>query len=278
MALRRLACGLTIGLSLSACTAVDPRQRLDAEAVVVDPGGAPLAGVEVDAYAVYFQVADGTEIERRFVEDVAGPAGIRTDAAGRFRVSAADLALSYDWERDEYVCEDICTAWETSCAPVTETVCVEHCEQVTYDDCWDECWEECETVCYDDTYCDEDGCWTETVCDDVCTTACDTVCGPVTETVCQDECWEETYEQCEDVCLEIVQECGWVTRVYTSYPDLFEVVSARSELFLRDAGGEPRVVLGEALESGQARRCTDERCEPVNVWRQRDRFVVPFTP
>lgn len=274
----RLACALGVGFSLSACAA-DDGQRLDAEAVVIGADGAPLAEARVDAYVVYFQVAGGPEIERRFADDVTEPPGIRTDAEGRFEVAASHLALSYDWERDEYVCEDVCTAWQTSCTPVTETVCVEQCEDVTYEDCWDECWDECETVCYDETVCDEDGnCWTETTCDDVCTPVCDTVCGTVTETQCYDDCWEETYDQCEDVCLELVEECGWVTRVYTSYPELSEIVSARSEIFLRDAEGQGRAVPGEALESRQEQRCEDDRCEPVNVWVQRDRFVVPFAP
>lgn len=280
MLFRRLACGLGIGVSLSACLAgEDGRQRLDAEAIVVDAEGAPLAGVEVDAYVVYFQVADGIEIERRFVEDVTGPAGIRTGDAGRFQVAAADLALSYDWQRDEYVCEELCTDWGTSCAVVTEQVCVEQCDEVTQDQCWDECSDDCQTTCYDDLVCDEEGnCWTETVCVDDCTTTCTTVCGPVTEHVCYDECWEETYEQCDDVCLATVEECAWVTRTYTSYPDLSEVLSTRSELSLRDADGQERVVPGETLESRQGQRCSDDRCEPIDVWLQRDRFVVPSAP
>jgi hypothetical protein len=149
MRFRRLACGIGIGVSLSGCSADDDRQRLDAEVVVVDADGAPVAGADIDAYVVYFGVADGHEMERRFVEDVTEPPGIRTDDAGRFEVAAPDLALSYDWQRDEYVCEDVCIEWGTSCAPVTEQVCVEQCEDVTYEECWDDCWEECETTCYD---------------------------------------------------------------------------------------------------------------------------------
>jgi hypothetical protein len=280
MRFRRLACGLGIGVSLSACFGCGrDEQRLDAEAIVVDAEGAPLAGTGVDAYVVYFRVADGIEIERRFVEDVTEPDGIRTDGGGRFQVAGQDLELSYDWQQEEYVCEDVCADWGVSCAMVTDVVCVEHCEEVTYDECWDECWDDCETVCQDDVVCDEDGnCWTETTCEDVCTTSCEPVCGPVTENVCQDECWEETYEQCDDVCLETVQQCGWVTHTYTSYPALSEVVSARAELFLRDAEGLEHMVPGETLESRQGQQCSGERCNPVNLWLQRDRFVVPFAP
>lgn len=279
MRFRRLASGLGIGVSLSACLPDDARQRLDAGAVVVDATGAPLAGAEIEAYVVYFEVADGFEIERRFVEDVTEPAGIRTDEAGRFLVAASDLALSYDWQRDEQVCEDLCSEWQTSCQEVTEEVCVERCEEVTYDDCSQECWDDCETVCYDQTVCDEEGnCWSETVCEDQCTSTCEEVCGPVTEYDCYDECRVETYEECSDVCLEMVQECRWVTRTYTSYPELSEVVATRSELILRDADSQVHVTVGETLESRQGQKCDDERCEPLNVWIQQDRFVVPFAP
>jgi hypothetical protein len=279
MRFHQLLWGIGLGVSLSACFADDTWQRLDAEGTVLDTEGAPLAAAEIDAYVVYFQVADGTEIKRRFVEDSSSPLGIHTDSAGRFKVTAPNLALSYDWQRDEYVCEDICTLWETTCNTVTEEVCVQQCETVTYDACWDECESVCVTSCYDDTYCDEDGnCWTETVCGEECSPSCVTVCGPVTEDQCYDECWDETYDVCEDVCIESVEECAWVTRTYTSYPALSEVVAARSEIVLRDATGESHTVAGEAVVSKQKQQCDGERCEPLNVWQQQDNFVVPYAP
>lgn len=58
------------------------------------------------------------------------------------------------------------------------------------------------------------------------------------------------------------------------YPDYAEIVSARAEIRLRDSDGVEHVVTGETLESSQAQRCEDRRCEPLNVWRQDDRFVV----
>lgn len=276
MRLHPLLRGIGLGVSLSACFPDDTRQHLDAEGTVLDAEGAPLAAAKIDAYVVYFQVADGTEIERRFDEDVTGPSGIHTDASGRFHVTSADLALSYDWQRDEYVCEDICTTWETTCTSVTEQVCVPQCETVTYDTCWDECEDDCVTSCYDVPACDEDGnCWSETVCTEDCTPICVTVCGTVTENQCYDECWDETYDVCEDVCLASVEECDWVTRTYTSYPALSEVVAARSEIVLRDATGESRTIAGETVVSEQDQQCDGERCEPLNVWLQRDDFVAP---
>lgn len=256
----------------------DAGQRLDATGIVVGADGVtPLGRADIDEYVLYFQVADGTEIERRFQQDVTEPNGIRTDASGAFRIEAEQLALSYDWEQDEYVCEDVCVEWETMCELVTEDVCVQVCEPVTYEDCWDECWDECETTCYDDVVCDDEGyCWTETVCEDDCTQVCEPVCGTVTEDECWDDCHQETYEQCDDVCLEIVEECGWVTRTYTSYPELSEVVSTRAEIHLRDSDGNPHIVAGETLEARQAKDCDGDRCEPLNLWEQRDRFVVPF--
>ena len=93
-----------------------------------------------DAYRLTFVVADGHEIERTFTKDESGSA-IRTNEAGRFRVIASHLALSYDWQRDEYVCEESCTEWVTTCQDVAEEVCVEQCDVVTYEECWDDCWE-----------------------------------------------------------------------------------------------------------------------------------------
>lgn len=282
MRARRLACGVLATVVLSACNPSDSQgQRIGATGIVVaSDGKTPLSGVEVDAYVVYFQVSEDVEIERRFEQDVTEPDGIRTDGAGTFRIEAANLALSYDWERDEWVCSEHCTDWDTYCELVTEDVCTDYCEPVTYEDCWDECWEECETVCYDEVVCDDDGnCWDETVCEEECSSSsCETVCETVTEDECYQECNEETYEVCEDVCMETVEECDWVTRTYTSYPELSEVLSTRSELILRDAEGAAHVIPGDTLEAGQAEKCDEDRCVPIDLWHQRDRFIVPFAP
>jgi hypothetical protein len=258
----------------------DLGQQLSATGTVVASDGVtPLDRTEIDAYVIYFQVADGTEIARELTDDVQEPRGITTDVEGRFHIEATHLALSYDWEQDEWVCQDICTLWETSCEMVTEEVCVDVCEVVTYDECWDECWDECTTTCWDEVVCDDEGyCWTETICEDDCTTVCEPVCGTVTEEECYPECHDETYEVCEDVCVESVEECGWVTRTYTSYPEFSEIVGTRTEIVLRDDAGQTHVVPGETLEAGRAQRCDDGACEPLSVWLQRDRFVAPFGP
>lgn len=266
----------SVGTFVAACHIGrnDSGQHLDASGIVVTADGAPARNVAIESYTVYFHVA-GFEIERRFQDDGDGARGIHTDEEGLFFVSGRDLALSYDWEQDEWVCEDVCVAWETTCAPVTEEVCVQHCEPVTYDECWDECWEECTPYCYDETVCDDYGCWTETVCEEECTTSCETVCGTVTEDECWDECWDETYEECTDVCLESVEECGWVTRVYTEHPALSEVIETRTEIRLRDESGNVEIVPGETIEARQAEDCSGDRCELLDVWVQRDRFVLP---
>ena len=203
-------------LVLAGCSPGDG-QRLLASGEVLQADGSPARDLAIDTYAITFHLQNGVAIERRF--ESRGPEdGVVTDGAGLFRIDARDVALSYDWERDEWVCEDVCTTWETTCALVTDYVCVDDCEVVTYDECWDECWEDCESVCWDETVCDAWGdCWTETTCDEDCTSSCDTVCGTVTEEVCEQDCWTEENEVCEDVCLEIVEECGWVTRTYTSH-------------------------------------------------------------
>jgi hypothetical protein len=265
-----LISGILASAALVGCVlAADRGQELEATGTVYAADGSPLANARIEAYSVWFAVADGHEVERRYDDDARGAKGITTDKAGRFEIQAAELALSYQWEEDVWECHDVCTLWETDCYLVTEDVCVDVCEPVTYE----ECWEECTPVCWDEVVCDDEGyCWEETVCQDECTTYCE----PVTVEECYAECHEETFEQCDDICLETVEQCDWVTYTHTEYPDYAEIVSAHAEIRIRDGEGVEHVVTGETLESGQAQRCEERRCEPVNVWRQDDRFVVPF--
>jgi len=216
-----------------------PTQQLVAtgELVAAD-GTTPVTDRSIDAYRLTFVVADGNEIERTFTKHESGDP-IRTNDAGRFHILESNLALSYDWQQDEYVCQDICTEWVTTCHDVSEEVCAEQCAVVTYDECWDECWDECDTTCHDETYCDDEGCWTETVCSDDCTNVCETVCQPVTEEQCWDECHVEVSEQCNDDCTASVESCEWVTMTYTTFPALSDIVSTRAEIRLTSQGDAP---------------------------------------
>lgn len=254
-------------LSFSGCFPEPPTQHLVATGeVVAADGTTPVPNQSIEVYRLTFVVADGNEIERTFTRDESGDP-IRTDQAGRFRVVASDLALSYDWQQEEYVCEDVCTEWVTTCQDVAVDVCVEQCEVVTHDECWDDCWDECETVCSDETVCDDEGCWTETVCQDECTTTCEQVCEPVTEEQCWDECHVEIVEQCNDDCATSVESCEWVTMTYTTFPELSDIVATRAEIRLTAQGGAPRWITGVTLETGE-KAGADE-------WVTSDRFTLP---
>lgn len=287
-----MAASLAGGVLATACVLGEPFDP-DAQALTVagqlleSDGVTPRAGQVIDHYTLTFVVDGGFEIERTFVHDEAG-APLVTDTSGHFALSATDLALSYDWQRDEYVCEDVCTLWAEDCYLVTEPVCVDECEIVTYDACYESCWDECSTTCYDETVCetyyDEYGpyevCWTETYCDDDCTTYCDTWCEPVTEQVCTSVCHDETYERCDDICLETESVCEWVTRTYTSYPSLQDVDRTEARVRVRGTGGAPLTLTGDPLEARQAEACTRRedgttRCVARNEWRQNDVFVLP---
>ena len=259
---------LALGATLVACGSDDDHQRLTATGTLLDGEGNPLAGSEISRYDLTF-VLNGEEgpvsIQRSFDDDGTGSPLI-TDANGRFHVTSNDLALAYDYQRDEWVCEDVCTAWETVCYEVTEEVCLDTCAE---DQCWDECWDDCDVDCYDETVCDEYGdCWTETVCDESCTEVCDTVC----ETVAYPcNCYLETYDQCDDECVQIVEECGWVTRTYTAFPALNEISTTEAELQLTDGTW----ISGVPIEAFQQDTCQDDgKCELVNLWVQKDLFTV----
>jgi len=259
---------------------LDEGQRLVATGQVVTGGSLqPAAELPVKRYQLTFVVAgeDGdAEITRTYEQttpDTAGEA-IVTDSTGWFRVEAADLVLSYDWQRDELICSDVCATWETVCEQVTEEVCSDICSK---DECRDECWDECSTECWDETYCDDYGCWTETVCEDFCTPVCDVVCETVSY---QCGCSIETYDVCGDSCVEVVEECDWVTRTYTAYPSLDEVVSTRADIGIgAGSGGEHVIIPGEPLEAFQYVGCDAAgECGPTNMWVQKDRFMLPEEP
>jgi hypothetical protein len=266
---------------MTGCAPGEGGQRLDAVGELVGADGVtPRPDLLVYSYELTFVVAGDVEIHRLFTEDAApGKRGIRADAKGLFTITSADLGLSYDWERDELVCGDVCVAWDESCHEVTEEVCLDTC---TYEECWDECWDDCSTTCWDETVCeifyDEDGypyeeCWVETFCEDDCTTSCEEVCDSFSEGC---NCHEETYEECDEVCVATEEHCEWVTRTYTSYPSLAEIVATRAAIRIADPGGETLVIRGRPLEAHQRETCDDDDCELVNEWIQRDRFVLPF--
>ncbi len=243
------------------------RQRLVASGTLLaNDGVTPLVGTQVDRYELTFSFAGEAGeafVERKFLDDGAS-APIVTDESGRFQVTASDLALSYDWERDEEVCQNVCQSWDTICHDVTEEVCTSTC---TDQQCWIECWDDCWTECYDEWVCDEYDCWTETVCEEYCTEICDEVCETVSYPC---NCYWDTYEQCHDECVATAQECHWVTRTYTTHPALHDIVSTRASVWLSDQGS----ISGKTVEAYQHQVCA-ESCERTELWIQKDRFVLP---
>jgi hypothetical protein len=224
-----------------------------------------LVGVPIDSYALAFVIA-GPEgevaVERSFSEAADG-AALVTDGDGRFEVTSDDLGLSYDWETEELVCNDVCVDWETYCDDVTEEVCDSVCTDV-------ECFDECSTECWDETVCDEFGdCWVESYCEDVCMTVCEEVSYDC-------DCYIETYEVCGDECVESTQECGYVTHLHSTPAALSDVVAAYAHIVLDDGAGGEQWVSGFNLEARQHAGCDrDGNCGPVNLWIQKDRFDVP---
>lgn len=269
--------GLVCSVATIGCGTSTPEehQRLVAAGQLLTADGAtPLAGMAVDRYQVTFVVAGengDAEINRLFSEDESG-AGIVTDADGWFRVASPDLALAYDWQRDELVCGEVCVAWDTVCDQVTEEICLDTC---TEEQCWDECWDDCAVECWDEEVCDGDGnCWVETVCEEYCTEVCETVCDTVSYGC---NCYLDTYEVCDDQCVESAEECEWVTRTYTSAASLGDVIGTRTTVWVHDETLAEHLIDGDLIEAQQHEGCNAAgECGPVDLWVQKDRFVVPF--
>lgn len=246
---------------------------------VVDATGAPVAGAAIESYRLRIS-ARGSEIIRSYVEDDATAPGIVTDARGTFRVLDNAFVVLHEWDEDQWVCEDVCTTWETTCVTVDEQVCTPVCQDVTYDDCWDECWDECVETCEDVTTCDDSGCWTDTVCSQDCTTYCEPVCQTVTETQCVDDCQWVSHDECSDACVATEQQCGWQTLHHADPVPLDEIESVKAEISWRAPDGSLQTTVGEASSSGTQETCPDApvdsnapACRPYDLWVQRDRFT-----
>jgi hypothetical protein len=239
----------------------DDPQRLSAIGQVFEPDGTtPATGMPVNRYNLFLVVPSEEEditIQRSFTEDASGKP-IVTDADGRFQIASEDLSLYYDWYRDELVCEDVCVEWETQCEWVSEEICLDTCTEL-------ECYDDCYTECWDETVCDEFGdCWVETYCEDVCEEVCDPVDYPC-------DCYIDTYEVCGDVCSTWTEDCGYVTRTFTSYALLEDVLSTSATI---DVDGA--TVEGTTLEAYQHNACDEAgACELINLWIQNDSFTLP---
>lgn len=293
------AAALTIaGLAVAACAPFDPtpgaaRQELEAMGEVTHADGTPASGLTIDRYelSLFVEAPDGDlaaedgahRLSFTFTEDAdSSTPRIVTDADGTFRIVADDLDLSFDYDVQAYECHDECTEWETTCEIVDETVCTTICEDVTVEVCWDECVEDCTTVCHDETFCDDYGCWVETICEDQCVTSCETVCEPTTETQCYDDCEIVPVEECYDDCVSSVEICDWVTHTYSSQADLSDVLMSEASIRLVDGNGASIEVLGERLVGKSIELC--DRSDPSDVrgpcdgstrWLERDHFVLP---
>lgn len=248
---------------------------------VVDGSGSPVANQPIESYRLRL-VANGNEIVREYAEDDdRATVGIHTNAQGLFRVLDDGFVLAHEWDEDVWVCEDVCTTWETTCVLVDEEICTPVCQDVTYDECWDECYDDCWETCEDVTTCDDSGCWTETYCTTECTPVCTPVCQTVTETQCYDDCYWDTHEECSDACIATVEECGWETYHHVDPVALSEVESATAEITWRDASGNLQTSIGSVIASGPQDTCPatqavdDEprTCTPFDLWVQRDRFT-----
>lgn len=246
---------------------------------VLDPSGAPVANAQVESYRLRI-VARDSEIIREYTDDDDdATAGIKTGDAGSFRVLDSHFNLALEWDEDVWVCEDVCTLYETTCVNVDEEVCTPICQDVTYDECWDECWDECVQTCEDVTTCDDSGCWTETYCTDDCTTYCEPVCQTVTETQCYDDCTWVSHEECSDSCVQTVEECGWETVHHVDPVALGEIQSVRAEITWRAPDGSLQTTKGSAVQSGEQDTCAEAAvvdgatCTPYELWIQRDKFT-----
>lgn len=285
---RGLALPLLAGVFVAGCHARQPPAyerdpELIAVGEVVDASGAPIAGASVASYRLRI-VARDTEIIREYTEDDddATP-GIETSEAGTFRVLDGHFLLAIEWDEDVWVCEDVCTLYETTCATVDEQVCTPVCQDVTYDDCWDECWDECVQTCEDVTTCDDSGCWTDTYCSDDCTTYCEPVCQTVTETQCYDDCTWVSHEECSDACVQTVEECGWQTVHHVDPVALDEVQSVSAEITWRGTDGVLQTTKGAPRQSGEQDTCAGvalegATCTPYELWVQRDTFTRTPSP
>lgn len=253
---------------VSGCVFSEEQQLVAQGELVRADGRTPVGDTLIEQYSLTFSFAsDGggtVDIRRAFSRDESGNP-IVTDANGKFRIEASNLALAYDWEAEEQVCDDVCVTWDTVCTDVSEEVC----DTCTEQECWDDCTEECVTECWDEKVCDEYGdCWIETVCEDDCADVCQTVCEPV-DYDCN--CRWETYEQCDEQCTESASECEWVTQTYTSYPALREITRTRATVWTRDGSGGRNIIVGDTIEQQTGLRCdNDSTC-----WLQTDRFVFP---
>jgi hypothetical protein len=277
---------LVVGLAATACHRSNeaPTQtrapQLIAVGEVVDGAGTPIADATVEGYRLRLMTG-GTEIIREYAEDDDDAiAGIHTDANGMFRILDDDFTVAKEWDEDRWVCEDVCTEWETTCVLVDEEICTPVCQDVTYDDCYDECWDECTQTCEDVTTCDDSGCWTDTVCTDDCTTYCEPVCQTVTETQCVDDCYWDTHEECSDSCSTTVEQCGNQTFHHVDPVALSEIDSVTAEITYRGADGSLQTSKGAVLTSGEQPTCPTDRadtnasaCQPYDLWIQRDRFT-----
>jgi len=267
---RFVTIGLVLLLAGGCMTNDEPRLIATGELLAAD-GHTPLGDKVIDRYVLTFSVLDNAgdpiDIVREFIHDGRGKP-IVTNGDGQFEIRSATLELSFDWERDEYVCDDVCVTWDTFCTEVNEEVC----DVCTEQDCWDDCSESCYDECWDEEYCDEDGCWTETVCEEVCDESCQTVCEPV-DYDCN--CRWETYEECDDVCTETTEECDWLTRTYTSYRSVDEVKKTKAAVWTRDKTRRLYMIGGEQNEDATGPDCGEDGQCDQRLWFQNDRFVAP---
>ncbi len=268
---RSMALIAALGVLALGCVPTE-EQRLDATGELRAPDRhTPMSDTLIELYEITFTVdgdnGEEVAIRRSFTNNGRGD-DIITDGGGRFKITASNLTLSYNWERDEYECENVCSAWDTVCTDVSEEVC----DVCTENECWDDCYEECDLDCWDEKFCDEDGnCWTETICKKECDDICQTVCEPV-DYDCN--CRWETYQDCNDECVETVDECEWVTRNYTSHPSLDEVKTTSTAVWTRDDNGNQRIVTGEPVGDGNGAVC--DRGSECNgrAWIQTDLFIM----
>lgn len=260
----RLLAGL---LLVAACGGEpDDGQRLVATGTLLAEDGTPLSGRSIDEYELTFSVLaendSVVDISRTFSDDGAGEPLV-ADVDGRFQVSTLDLALTYDWVQDEYVCDEVCVAWDTFCYEVTEEVCLDTCSE---EQCWEDCWDDCVVDCYDEVVCDDYDCWTETYCDETCTPVCENVCDVVSYPC---NCYLDSYDVCEDQCVDTVQECGWIEVTYTSLAELEQILNTHARIRV-----DGETLDGDTVEAFQHAMC-DETCQTVNLWIQNDRFFMP---
>lgn len=261
---------MTIALSVAGCTTQDDQGLVATGELVAADGHTPLGDARIDRYSLTFWVVGdgGREFSiRRELTSNGDGEPITTNGDGKFRITSSNLALAYDWERDEYVCEAVCVAWDQVCRDVTE----ETCDTCTDEECGEQCRQECYDVCWEEEVCDESECWSETVCTEECEDVCETVCEPVKYDC---NCRTETYEVCDEQCTETTQECEWVTQTYTAYPDLSEVTGTEAVIWMQHPNGGPQRIIGKPFPAQTGVACNrDGECD--SRWMQHDLFVMP---